>query len=351
MQLKKRKLILFLVSSILLITFTFYGYQICFTPNILVDRESSIILIEKGTTFSQLQSQFIKGEVVNDIVSFSFLARLYDYDQRIRPGRYVLLRNMNNLEAIEVLKAGKQEPVNVTYSYARYVTDVTDRIAKNLAVKPSELTDELNKFALTNQLGFNKDNLLALFIPNTYEIFYDITSEELMDRLIWEYESFWNEERIQKSKVIGLTPVEVSVLASIVQAEMAKEEEAPTIAGLYINRLKKNIALQADPTLVYALGDFTIKRVLNEHKEVESPYNTYKYVGLPPGPINMPQIAMIDAVLNYEKHNYIYMCAREDFSGYHNFSSNLNTHLQNARKYQQALTVEQRKARVAKKSG
>lgn len=347
----KRKLIIFLVSSILLITFTFYGYQICFTPNILVDLDSRIILIKEGTTFSQLQRDFSKGRIVNDIVSFSFIARLYDYDKKIKPGRYVLIRNMSNLDAIRVLNLGKQEPVNVTFSHARYVPEVVERLTKHLALDSTNVVAALDDFSSNNQLGFTKENLLALFIPNTYEMFYNISSDELVDRLVWEYKNFWTEERMEKSKSIGLSQIEVSILASIVQAELAKPDEATTIAGLYMNRLKKGIALQADPTLVYAVGDFTLKRVLNEHKEVDSPYNTYRYAGLPPGPINMPQIAMIDAVLNYETHNYLYMCAKEDFSGYHNFASNLDTHLQNARKYQQALTIEQRKGRAAKKNG
>ena len=156
-----------------------------------------------------------------------------------------------------------------------------------------------------------------------------------------------NDERKQKAKEVGLTPIEVSILASIVQAESVKEDEAPTIAGLYLNRLKKGIALQADPTLVFAVGDFTLKRVLNEHKEIDSPYNTYKYQGLPPGPVNMPEIFSIEAVLNYLPSNYYYMCAKEDFSGYHNFTNSYAEHLRNATRYQQSLTREMRKAKAA----
>jgi UPF0755 protein len=161
-----------------------------------------------------------------------------------------------------------------------------------------------------------------------------------------EYKDFWNAQRMKKADSVGLSPIEISILASIVQAETVKDDEAPKIAGLYLNRLKRDIALQADPTLVYAVGDFTLKRVLNEHKEVNSPYNTYKHRGLTPGPINMPRIAMIDAVLNAKSHDYIYMCAKEDFSGYHNFSSTLSQHLIFARNYQRALSIEQQKGRA-----
>ena len=156
----------------------------------------------------------------------------------------------------------------------------------------------------------------------------------------YEYNQFWNEERKRKADSIGLSPVEVSILASIVQAECKMTDEAPIIAGLYLNRLKRNYMLQADPTIVYANGDFTINRVLNKHKEIDSPFNTYKYTGLPPGPINAPEIRYLDAVLNYSRHNYLYMCAREDFSGYHNFAPNLQQHLNNARRYQRALNRE-----------
>jgi UPF0755 protein len=159
-----------------------------------------------------------------------------------------------------------------------------------------------------------------------------------------EYDNFWTAERKAKAKEVGLTPIEVSILASIVQAESIKTIEAPVIAGLYLNRLKKDIPLQADPTLVFAAGDFTLKRVLNEHKEIDSPYNTYKYTGLPPGPVNMPEIRSIDAVLNYTKSDYIYMCAKEDFSGSHNFTSSYQQHMNNAIKYQRALSIEMAKA-------
>jgi UPF0755 protein len=161
--------------------------------------------------------------------------------------------------------------------------------------------------------------------------------------------NIWNDERKQKAQALGLTPIEVNILASIVRAEASKEEEAPTIAGLYLNRLKKDIALQADPTLVFAVKDFSLKRVLNVHKEIESPYNTYTHTGLPPGPINMPGITFIEAVLNAEKHNYIYMCAKEDFSGAHNFATNLAEHNRNAAKYQRALSIEIKKGEARRR--
>jgi len=347
-EVPKKKMIVFLVSSTLLITFTFYAYQIVFTPNILVDREDRMFIIQSGATFRKVQEDLGRGSFVNDMVSFSFLARLYNYDKAIKPGRYRLRRNMTNLQAIKLLRAGVQEPVKVTFTHVRLIRDLGEPITRNLSISEDQFNQALNEFIATNDQGFNEDNILCMFIPNTYEVYFNISPEDLVERMNREYALFWNQERTAKAKQIGLSPIEVSILASIVQAETVKEDEAPRIAGLYLNRLRKDIALQADPTLVYAVGDFTIKRVLNEHKQVESPYNTYKHTGLTPGPINMPRISMIDAVLNAESNNFLYMCAKEDFSGYHNFTSSLNQHLINARNYQRALSIEQQKARASR---
>ena len=345
-EIQKTKLAVFLVGSMLLISFSFYFYQIIYTPNVLVDKDDRLFVIKSGTTYRGVLEDLGKQNMVNDMVSFGFLARLKDFDKNIRPGRYMLRRNMRNLEAINALLGGRNESVSVTFTHVRLLTDLDEKITKNIGVTPEEFEVALNDFMDGNQEGFTKDNILCMFIPNTYQVYYNVVPEELVERLYGEYQKFWTKERKSKAAEIGLTPIEVSILASIVQAEIVKQEEAPIIAGLYINRLKKDIALQADPTLVYAVGDFTLKRVLNEHKEIDSPYNTYKYAGLPPGPINMPQIINIDAVLNYEKSKYLYMCAREDFSGYHNFATNLSHHNINAAKYQRALSIEIRKGRA-----
>lgn len=341
-----RRLFLFLFFSILLITFTFYVYQICYTPNILVGKEPREVIIPDSATFQTVQQILHEGGYVQDLISFSFLARLMKYDRQVKPGRYILKPNMNNLEVIRYLRLGRQEPVNITFNNIRLIPELARKITRNLGMTPEAFEAELIRFAMNNDYGFTKDNVLAMFIPNTYEVYYDVSPERLLERMYQEYLNFWNDERRAKARAIGLTPIEVSILASIVQAETVKREEAPVIAGLYLNRLKKDMPLQADPTLVYAVGDFSLKRVLNHHKEIDSPYNTYKYKGLPPGPINMPEIYFIDAVLNYKPSNYLYMCAREDFSGYHNFASTLAEHNRNAARYQQALTREQRKARM-----
>ena len=350
-EIPKKKLAFFLILSTLTITFIFYGYQIFYTPNILIDKDDRVLIIRTGATFRKVQEDLGKGNFVNDMVSFSFLARLYKYDKNIIPGRYALRRNMTNVEAIRTLQSGNRKAVKVTFTNVRLLDELPGKITKNIGVSPSEFNDAMDDFISSNDDGFKRENVIGMFLPNTYEVYYNVLPDELIARMLSEYKRFWNEERLAKAKALGLTPKEVSTLASIVQAESVKPDEAPIIAGLYINRLKKGIPLQADPTLVFAAGDFTIKRVLNEHKAIDSPYNTYKYAGLPPGPINMPQIATIDAVLNYQKHTYIYMCAKEDFSGHHNFATTLDEHNRNARKYQKALDIEIKKGEELRKNG
>jgi UPF0755 protein len=339
-----KRLILFLFLSILGISFTFYAYQITYTPNILVEKDNRLFIVKDGSSFKDIQRDLHEGNFVQDLVSFSFVAKITGYDEQIKPGRYILTKNMTNLQALRVLRSGKQEPVRITFNNVRLVPELAEKITRNLDMTPQEFEVALINFAMSNPHGFNKDNIIAMFIPNTYEVYYNVAPEALVKRMYREYELFWTPERKEKAKATGLTQIEVSTLASIVQAETIREDEAPIIAGLYLNRLKKGIALQADPTLKFALGDFSLKRILNVHKEIDSPYNTYLHPGLPPGPINMPESYALEAVLNYTPSDYYYMCAKEDFSGNHNFTNSYSEHIRNAARYQNALTIEQRKA-------
>jgi UPF0755 protein len=345
----KKRLIFFLIISVLGISFTFYAYQVVYTPNVLMDQDDRLLIIKDGDTFADVQKEIHDGGYVQDLISFSFLARLMNYDEQVKPGRYLLKRNMSNLRAIQLLKSGTQEPVRITFNNVRLIPELAEKITRNLGMTPEEFEAALRRFSMSNSSGLNKDNMMAMFIPNTYEVYYNILPDALVKRMHQEYQNFWNEERIAKAKKMGLTPIEVSILSSIVQAETIQEEEAPTIAGLYLNRLKQGIPLQADPTLKFAVGDFSLKRILNIHKEIDSPYNTYRYAGLPPGPINMPEINSLEAVLNFAPSDYLYMCAKEDFSGRHNFTSNYKEHMNNAIRYQRALTIEQRKGAALKK--
>ena len=336
---KKRKILVavIIVFSMVLTSFGYYFYQIIKTPNVVTGTEARSLFIYPGTTFKQLQKQLYDERYINDPVSFGFLAKLLDYDENVKPGHYVLERDMSNLQAIRLLRSGHQTPVNVTFNNIRTKDELASRITKNLMADEKEFHQLLNDSATVASYGFDTQNVVAMFIPNTYEFFWTTDEAELMERMHKEYKRFWTEERLQKAQKMGLSPYEVSTLASIVQAETSKADEMPRVAGVYLNRLNKNMRLEADPTLVYAANDFTIKRVLNEHKAIDSPYNTYMYLGLPPGPINVPHISAIDAVLNAEDHSYIFFCARADFSGYHAFATNYNEHLRNAHKYQRAL--------------
>jgi len=325
------------VATILLSSFTFYFYQVIYSPNFLVEKESAHLLIPKGASFEDVQRIVYDQKFVNDPISFGMLSKFMKYDQRVKPGKYLIEKNSNNVEVIRKLRSGDQVPVRITFNNSRLIEDVAEKITANIGLDESEFLTYVSNDAIAQKYGFDTETFRCMFIPNTYEVYWTISTEELVDRLYQEYKLFWNEQRRNKATELEMSPVEIGILASIVQAEVSHHDESPVVAGLYLNRIKKSMPLQADPTLVYASGDFTIKRVLNIHKEVDSPYNTYKYAGLPPGPINFPSIISIDAVLNYDKNNFLFMCAKEDFSGYHNFSASLRQHNINAKKYQQAL--------------
>ena len=329
--------VLIVVFSVALSSMAFYAYQVIKTPNLQVDKADIYFYVNKGDDFPIVQDKLHEAGIVNDLVAFSVLAKLMKYDENVKPGKYLLTRNMSNRDAIQLLRAGNQATVDITFNNVRLKEDLAEKICANTSANPSVFDSLIHQPAIAQKYGFDDNTFMTMFIPNTYEVYWTTDSEDILDRMKKEYETFWTDERKQKAEKIGLSQTEVSILASIVQAETKKNDEAPRVAGVYMNRLKRNMALQADPTLVFALGDFSIKRVLNVHKEIESPYNTYKYVGLPPGPINLPSINSIDAVLDYESHSYLYFCAKDDFSGYHNFATNLKDHLANARLYQYAL--------------
>lgn len=265
------------------------------------------------------------------------LARYKSYDQNIRTGRYAITPGKSTLNTFRQLRNGQQEPIMLTVPEVRTIDRMATILGQRLMADSADIARALRNDAVRQELGVDSTTLPCLFVPNTYEVFWDVSAIDLLRRMKKEHDAFWNSERQQRAKAIGLTPDEVCTLASIVDEETANNDEKPTIAGMYLNRLKKGMLLQADPTVKFALGDFTLRRILNKHLTVDSPYNTYKYAGLPPGPIRVASVKGIDAVLNPAQHNYLYMCAKEDFSGTHNFAATLQEHMQNARRYQQAL--------------
>ncbi|MCO6358636.1 endolytic transglycosylase MltG [Roseivirga pacifica] len=337
MKKRKRLLLGMIIFSVLLTSFSFYFYQLFFGVNVLAEKNDTTILIDRDDTFDSLRNRLYDEQIIEDALSFSFVSKVLGYQDAIKPGVYLLSKDMNNLEAVRKLRAGDQIPVNITFNNVRLKPELAEKITANTGVSTDEFLALLNNEDYIADFGFNEATVIGMFIPNTYEVYWTISAEALFERMNKEYKAFWNDSRKQKAEAIGLSPAEVSTLASIVQAESIMGDESPTIAGLYINRLNKNILLQADPTVKFALGDFEIQRVLTADTRVDSPYNTYRYKGLPPGPINLPTISSINAVLNYKKHDYIYMCAKEDFSGYHRFAKTLVEHNKNARLFQQAL--------------
>ena len=247
--------------------------------------------------------------------------------------------NMTNYDMITMLRSGNQTPIKLTFSYARKMDDLAEKITSRLKMSKDDLLNYLND-NIDDYNGFEKSDIISVFLPDTYEVYWNVSPKNLTNKMYSEYKKFWNSERIAKLENINLNEKEAIVLASIVASETRMLDEADRVAGLYINRLRKNMRLQADPTLIFAANDFTIRRVLNKHKKIKSPYNTYIHKGLPPGPIRLVPKQYIDAVLNYEEHNFIYMCAKEDFSGYHAFATNLSDHNRNARKFQIALNMK-----------
>ncbi|SIO16456.1 endolytic transglycosylase MltG [Algoriphagus halophilus] len=339
---KKNKLFLVLIISfsVLAISMSFYFYQVFFSPNALLETEQNYTLkIPSNATFKQVSNQLYDDKVINDVVSFSFVSKVMGYQEAVKPGLYIISPKMTNIELVRHLRSGNQAPVRITFNNIRTKEDLAERITKNLEIDEDQFLSLIKDSVYIRKFDFDEETIMSMFIPNTYEVWWNTSPESLFDRMYKEYQAFWTAERKSKAEAIGLNPKEVSTLASIVQSESQKSDERPKIAGVYLNRLRLNMPLQADPTLVFALGDFTIKRVLNVHKEIESPYNTYKYSGLPPGPINLPDINSLEAVLNAEDHKYLYFCAKEDFSGYHAFATNLAQHNANARRYQAALNA------------
>jgi UPF0755 protein len=295
------------------------------------------IYIDANKDYDDVLAQLDTVGHIEDIDLFEMLAKRRKYPQHIKSGRYEITPQMSYVDVVQLLWSGEQKPVKLTFNNVRLASDFTHRIGSQLAVSADTLAALLRDTAVVAALGFDSATILTMFIPNTYEIFWNTSSMKFLERMKKEYDHFWTPKRRAKADSIALTPIEVSILASIVEEETNKLSEYPIVAGLYWNRLQKEIPLQADPTVKFAVGNVTLRRILLSHLAVESPYNTYLHTGLPPGPIRVPSIQGIDAVLNLTRHDYLYMCAKEDFSGTHNFAVTLVEHTRNAKKYQATL--------------
>lgn len=323
--------------SVMLSSFGFYFHQMVYAANFLPEQDAKALIIKTGADFKDVQRILRNEGFIGDLITFSFLSKIMNYQEAVKPGVYLIEPGMSNMQVIRKLRSGDQTPVNITFNNVRVVSDLASKITTHLEMSEKDFLSVLYNDSLLTAHGFDSLSIVGMFIPNTYQAYWTVKPLDLFLKMKKEYSKFWTQERVSKAQKISLTPKEISVIASIVQAETIKADERKVVAGLYINRLNRGIPLQADPTLVFAAQDFSIKRVLTKHTQIESRYNTYKYAGLPPGPINMPSIGSLKAVLDYQEHNYIYMCAKEDFSGYHNFATNLRDHNRNAARYQREL--------------
>lgn len=333
--------VLISITLILIITGGIAAYRLyhaIYEPNIFLgERKTTHIFIPTGSNFNDVKAILYENGMILNTNTFEWLAEKKNYRNHIHPGRYLIHEDMGNNELINLLRSGNQDPVRLTFNNIRLKEELAGNIARQIEADSLTIIRLLNDPEVLKKYELTPQTAKLLFIPNTYEFFWNTSAEQLLERMYREYNTFWNEERLKKAERINLTPLEVGTLASIVQAETSRPDEYSKVAGVYINRLKRNMPLQADPTVIYAVGDFSIRRVLNRHLEIDSPYNTYKFAGLPPGPITLPETRVLDGVLNYQQHDYLFFCARDDFSGYHAFARTYSQHLANARRYQNAL--------------
>lgn len=332
------KRIVSIVSVGILMAATVFGvivYIKAFTANTKFNENEVFVYVPTNSTYEDVKK--IVAPYVDNMDKFNFVAEKRGYNANVNPGKFLLTKGMSSFSIVSSLR--HNVPVKLAFNNQESLSKLVQRLSSQIEPDSLTLTKVFTDSVFMAENGFNKDNILAMFIPNTYEFYWNVSPTKVRDKLAKEYRRFWNEERQAKAKALDLTPVQVSTLAAIVHEETAKADERPRVAGVYLNRLKKDMPLQADPTVIYAIkeksGNFdqVIKRVYFNDLKISSPYNTYIHTGLPPGPIAMPDISAIDAVLNAEKHNYVYFCASVDRFGYHEFAETYEQHQVIAKKY------------------
>ena len=334
---KQLKIFIYIFATVVVLALALGWYirSTVFKP--LELSETAYIYIEPSTNYGGVITQIKEKVNLPSDKIFEMISDRMNYANNIKTGRYAIKDGMTVPEMIRMLRSGNQSPVKLTFNNMRTREDLSGRISEQLMLDSLTLLSALTDETKVEALGFDTNTVVAMFIPNTYEVYWNTSLENLLNRMQKEYNTFWNESRKAKAKEIGLSPVEVSTLASIVEEEATYSDEYPIVAGLYLNRLKRGQRLEADPTVKFAVGDFALRRILYKHLEIESPYNTYRNEGLPPGPIRIPSIKGIDATLSPTNHNYLFMVAKEDLSGRHNFSTTHAEHVRHAQRYQRAL--------------
>ncbi|MFA6758198.1 MAG: endolytic transglycosylase MltG [Bacteroidales bacterium] len=302
-------------------------------------KSETIVYIHENTSLDTLLSTLKTNSAIQNSYSFKVASQIWKLEGKIKPGRYKIEPNKNNKQLVRQFVLGLQEPHNLVLAgNIRTPEKLSSIISEKISSDSLDVYKALTDSALIDSLGFNRYSFPAMFILNTYQIYWTTKPKDLIIRLNKEYHNFWNQERKAKAQALNLTPIQVTTLASIVAQESNLKSEHKKIAGVYINRLKRGMPLQADPTIKFALNDPSIKRILYKHLKIESPYNTYKKAGLPPGPIVLTNEFVIDAVLNYQRHSYLYFCADSSLDGSHNFAITLAQHNRNARAYQAAIS-------------
>jgi UPF0755 protein len=335
---KNKKILYFLTGAgILVLIIVIIIYRNLFGISIVPDKNNQIIYIPTGSSYDQVLDSLESNLTIKNLKVLRWVAKKKNYPDLIKPGRYVINKDLSYNGLINLFRSGRQSPVKITLNNVRTLNQIAGKIAKQIEADSSQIMTFLSDDSNYSTDGFKKENIIALFIPNTYEFYWNTDAKGLYIRMLKEYRLFWNDQRLAKAKEEGLDAKEVTILASIIDDEVAKPDEKPRIAGVYLNRLKRGIPLQSCPTIKFALNDFSITRVLKKYLLVDSPYNTYEHNGFPPGPIGCASVEGIDAVLNAEKHDYLYFAAKSDFSGYHNFSRTLSEHNRYALLYQKEL--------------
>lgn len=342
---RKKQLLRVVVSVFLLLLITLglsyaWFYKLAFKQNLQLSQDKTeLIYISTGSNLTDVVNALTQSGWLVDKSSFIWMAEFMNYDDKIKPGRYRLKDGMSNRELVSHLRSGKQEPVKLVLQSLRTTEQLAGRVAQKLEVDSTELSSLLNDSDYLSEFSLKPETAICMFLANTYEFYWNTSADQFIRRMFNEYNKFWSDERLENAKRLGLSKVDAQIIASIVVQESNRRDEWSTIAGVYINRLKIGMALQADPTVKFALQDFELKRVRSVHTQFDSPYNTYKYKGLPPGPIYMTGQQSIDSILNYKSHNYLYFCAKPDRSGYHEFSKSYSKHLINARRYHRSLNA------------
>jgi UPF0755 protein len=336
-----RRIIFFVITLAFLVAlfFAYQKYQVFFKANVPNELDNKFIEIPTGSSFEEVIQLLTKNGFLIDSTAFRETAQWMNFQKpKMRAGRFEIQPNWNNQDLIRHLRAGKQATVKVVLTNERLPENVAAKVARFIEEDSLGLINIFNNRNYLEELGYTSETFMSIFIPNTYEFFWNTNAKEFMERMVKEHQKFWKKDnRLEKAKARNMTPKEVYTLASIVGKETNKNQEKKRMAGVYLNRLEKGIPLQADPTCVFATRDFNTRRVTNYHTQFDSPYNTYLYRGLPPGPIAMSSISSIDAVLNAEKHDYIYFCAKGDGTGFHSFAKTLKGHNQNAAIYKRNL--------------